>query len=151
VRTAAEFRGVHVIGATNLPLHRLTSERLQAALGERSNGTVYFICKAGTRSEAACEKALAFGVSNVVNVAGGTDDCVTSGLPVESGRKAISLERQVRMAAGAMILLGVVMAVVHHPYWAGLSGFVGAGLLFSGITNTCLMGDLLAKMPWNQG
>lgn len=150
VRTPREFRGKHVVGATNLPLNRLSEERLESTLNERKNGTVYFICKAGTRSQMACEQAHAFGLSDVVNVEGGTDSCASAGVAIERGAWAISLERQVRIVAGALILTGAVLAIAVHPYWAGLSAFVGAGLIFSGITNTCLMGDILAKMPWNR-
>jgi hypothetical protein len=69
---------------------------------------------------------------------------------VRGSGKVISLERQVRIAAGFLALLGAVMAMVVHPYFAGLSAFVGAGLMFSGITDTCGMAMLLAQMPWNR-
>lgn len=72
-----------------------------------------------------------------------------AGLPVVRGKKAISLERQVRIVAGAMVVAGSVLSFV-HPYWAGLAAFVGAGLVFAGITDTCGMAMLLARMPWNQ-
>jgi hypothetical protein len=71
-------------------------------------------------------------------------------LPVVRGKKAISLERQVRIAAGSLVLLGVIGSLLIHPYVIGLSAFVGAGLLFAGITDTCGMGMLLARMPWNR-
>ena len=87
---------------------------------------------------------------NVVNVEGGTLACEAAGLPVVRGKKAISLERQVRIAAGFLVLVGAVLALTVHPYFAGLSAFVGAGLMFAGITDTCGMGMLLARMPWNQ-
>lgn len=66
------------------------------------------------------------------------------------GKKTISLERQVRIAAGALVLAGAVLALTVHPYWGGLSAFVGAGLMYSGITDTCGMAMCLARMPWNQ-
>jgi hypothetical protein len=62
----------------------------------------------------------------------------------------MSLERQVRIAAGLMILVGTGLGFFVHPYWLGIAGFVGAGLIFAGITDTCGMGMVLAKMPWNQ-
>jgi len=76
--------------------------------------------------------------------------CVEAGLPVVRGKKAISLERQVRIAAGSLVLLGAVLGSFVHPAFIGLSAFVGAGLAFSGITDTCGMGMILARMPWNQ-
>jgi rhodanese-related sulfurtransferase len=147
VRMPNEFREVHVVGARNLPLDRLSPEQFES---EEKDAKVYFICKGGVRSLKACEKALVFGLSDVVNVEGGTDACLNAGLPVEHGAKAVSLERQVRIIAGALILLGGVLAIAVHPYWAALAAFVGAGLLFSGITGSCTMGMLLAKMPWNR-
>jgi len=69
---------------------------------------------------------------------------------VVRGKKAISLERQVRIAAGALGLMGAVLGYFVSPYWIGLSGFIGAGLMFAGITDTCALGMVLARMPWNQ-
>ena len=66
------------------------------------------------------------------------------------GKKAMSLERQVRVAAGSLVLLGVALAALVHPGFVGLAAFVGAGLLFAGLTDTCGMGLLLARMPWNR-
>jgi hypothetical protein len=86
----------------------------------------------------------------VVNVEGGTQACESSGVPVVRGKKAISLERQVRIAAGSLVLTGVTLGWLVHPGFFGLSAFVGAGLVFAGITDTCGMGMLLARMPWNQ-
>jgi hypothetical protein len=62
----------------------------------------------------------------------------------------MSLERQVRIAAGSLVVLGVVLSFLVHPYFIGLSAFIGAGLVFAGITDTCGMGILISKMPWNQ-
>ena len=81
---------------------------------------------------------------------GGTLACVEAGLPVVRGRKAISLERQVRIAAGLLVLLGALLGWLVHPAFVGLSAFVGAGLVFAGVTDTCGMGLLLARMPWNR-
>ena len=87
--------------------------------------------------------------SNVVNVEGGTLAWEKAGLPVVPGKKAISLERQVRIAAGLLVLLGTAFGWFVHPAFLGLSAFVGAGLVFAGVTDTCGMGMLLARMPWN--
>ena len=81
---------------------------------------------------------------------GGTLAWDAAGLPVVRGKKTILLERQVRIAAGFLVLVGAVLALVVHPYFVGLSAFVGAGLMFAGITDSCGMGMLLAKMPWNR-
>ena len=111
---------------------------------------MYVICRSGSRGRQACEKFLAAGFTDVANVEGGTQACVEAGLPVVRGKKAISLERQVRIAAGSLVLLGVLLGWLVHPAFLGLSAFVGAGLVFAGVTDTCGMGMMLARMPWNQ-
>jgi rhodanese-related sulfurtransferase len=147
VRTPVEFREVHVTVARNVPLESLDCS---AVLRNRSaDSPLYVICRSGSRGKQACEKIMAAGCTNVVNVEGGTVAWDQAGFPVVRGKKAMSLERQVRIAAGFLVLTGAVLSFV-HPYWAGLSGFVGAGLMFAGITDTCGMGMILARMPWNQ-
>ncbi len=148
VRTPVEFREVHVSFAKNVPLDQLDCTKVTR---ERAGAgaPLYVICRSGSRGKQACDMMLAAGCTNVVNVEGGTMAWDQAGLPVVRGQKAISLERQVRIAAGAFALTGAVLSFI-HPYWAGLSAFVGAGLMFAGITDTCGMGMILARMPWNQ-
>ncbi len=150
VRMPPEFREVHVAGAKNVPFDRLSAGRLSSAFDGNGGSTTYFICKIGKRSQKACEKAEKLGLAEVVNIEGGTDACAAAGLPVERGKKAVSLERQVRITAGLLVATGAVLAMTVNPYWAALPAFVGAGLAFSGITDTCGMAALLAKMPWNR-
>ena len=152
VRTPAEFGEVHVDFAHNIPLDRLD---LQAVKAVASDGPVYFVCKSGTRSQKACEKLLAAGLKDVVSVEGGTAACEAAGVPVVRGRKVMSLERQVRIAAGGLVAIGAALAafgpdLVWQRIGMGLAGFVGCGLVFAGITDTCGMAMLIARMPWNQ-
>ena len=150
VRTPAEYGEAHVDGARNVPLDRLDAK---AIVAERTGqpGTLYVVCKSGGRSRQACEKLLAAGLTAVASVEGGTAACEAAGLRLIRGRKAMSLERQVRICAGALVVLGVALAwFTQTPAWTLLSGFIGAGLVFAGITDTCGMGMMLAKMPWNQ-
>jgi rhodanese-related sulfurtransferase len=149
VRTPVEFREVHVEFARNVPLDRLDPATLLASRNGSKDEPLYLICRSGSRGRRACEKFLAAGFANVVNVEGGTLACVESGLPVVRGKKAISLERQVRIAAGLLVLLGALLGWLVHPAFIGLSAFIGAGLVFAGVTDTCGMGMLLARMPWN--
>lgn len=148
VRTPVEFREVHVPFADNVPLDQLDCAKLTR---ERANSgrPLYVICRSGSRGQQACEKVMAAGCTSVINVEGGTMAWDQAGLPVVRGKKAISLERQVRIAAGFLALTGAALSFV-NPYWAILSGFIGAGLMFAGITDTCGMGMILARMPWNQ-
>lgn len=149
VRTPVEYREVHVEVARNVPLDQLDPAALMQARNGSANDPLYVICRSGGRGQQACEKLLKSGFSNVVNVEGGTMACVEAGLPVVRGKKAMSLERQVRIAAGSLVLLGAVLGWLVHPSFIGLSAFVGAGLIFAGITDTCGMGMILARMPWN--
>lgn len=148
VRSPGEFQSVHVRGAKNIPLDELNADQLKTQLNGYS-GSVYVVCQSGGRSKKACEKLADSGLK-IVNVDGGTAACVAAGLPVVKGKGAISLERQVRIAAGSLVFTGVLLGNFVHPYFYGLSGFVGAGLIFAGVTDTCAMGMAIAKMPWNR-
>ena len=150
VRTPLEFREVHVEFAKNVPLDQLDPDSIMRGRNGNSGEPLYLVCHLGGRSQKACEEFQKRGYANVVNVEGGTNACVTAGLPLVRGKKAISLERQVRIVAGSLVLLGVTLGWQVHPAFYGLSGFVGGGLLFAGISDTCGMGMLLSKMPWNQ-
>lgn len=148
VRTPIEYREVHVGFARNVPLDQLDATKF--ASGREGSEPLYVICRSGGRGKQACEKFLAAGYTNVVNVEGGTQAWDQAGLPVVRGQKSMSLERQVRIAAGLLVVTGSALGAFVSPYWIGLSAFVGAGLTFAGITDTCGMGMLLARMPWNQ-
>jgi rhodanese-related sulfurtransferase len=149
VRTPVEFREVHADLARNVPLDRLDPKAVQAGR-DGADQPLYVICRSGGRGQQACAQFLAAGYRNIFNIEGGTLAWAEAGLPVVRGKKAISLERQVRIAAGSLVLLGAVLGWLVHPVFVGLSAFVGAGLVFAGITDTCGMGLLLARMPWNQ-
>jgi len=150
VRMPTEFREVHATYAKNYPLDGLDPTAIASSRNGRSDQPLYVICKSGTRSSMAVQKFIAAGISNVVNVEGGTTAWAAEGLPVVRGKKAISLERQVRILAGLLGFLGAALGFFVHPYFIGLSAFIGAGLMFAGITDSCGMGLMLSKMPWNQ-
>jgi rhodanese-related sulfurtransferase len=147
VRTPAEFEDVHAENAINVPLDQVSVERVSALV--KPGAPLLIICKGGTRGRQACEKILAGSSLDVRNIQGGTDAWRAAGLPVREGRKTISLERQVRIAAGTLVVLGIVLSFA-YPGFIGISAFVGFGLIFTGVTDTCAMAMLLAKMPWNQ-
>lgn len=150
VRTPVEFREVHVEYARNVPLDRLDPVALLKERYGQPDAPLYVICRSGSRGRQACEKLTAAGFAEAVNVEGGTLACESAGLPVVRGKKAVSLERQVRIAAGALVVAGAALGFFVHPYWIALSAFVGAGLMFAGITDTCGMAMVLARMPWNR-
>lgn len=150
VRTPIEFREIHATVARNVPLDRLDPKSLMESRNGSSDQPLYVICRTGNRADQACRKFDAAGYSNVVNVEGGIIGWEQADLPVVRGKKAISLERQVRVVAGLLVLIGAILTLTVNLWFALLPAFIGAGLAFAGITDTCGMGMLLAKMPWNQ-
>ena len=151
VRSAAEYEAEHVRGATLFPLHTLDANGVVAVRDAAGGRPVRVLCRGGTRAAAAAAKLNAAGLEGLAAtpVAGGTLACVAAGLPVVRGRKAVSLERQVRIAAGSLVAAGTALGWFVHPVGFVLPAFVGCGLVFSGLTDTCGMGRVLAAMPWN--
>jgi len=147
VRTAAEYLEAHVEGSVLKPLQDLNVDEIKSLSGGKTGCIV--ICRSGGRARQAAEKLCAAGLSNIKVMEGGITAWQAAGLPVNRGKKTISLERQVRIAAGALVVLGAVLAAISNPNWIWLSGFVGAGLVFAGVTDTCGMAMILARMPWN--
>ncbi|MEO6437066.1 MAG: rhodanese-like domain-containing protein [Tepidisphaeraceae bacterium] len=149
VRTPIEFAEVHARSARNMPLDRLDPKHVDASR-PAPDRPIYVLCKSGGRAAKAVEQLSAAGVDNVLLIEGGTDAWIRAGLPVERDRSVISLERQVRIVAGSLVLIGVILGFSVHRGFFGLSAFIGAGLVFAGVTNFCGMGMLLAKAPWNR-
>ncbi len=150
VRTPAEFREAHAEGARSVPLGSLDPKGVMEGRVGPEGRPLYLICRSGARSRQAVEAFRKGGYEDVVNVEGGTLAWERAGLPLVRGEKAISLERQVRISAGSLVVVGVTLGAFVHPGFLALAGFVGAGLVFSGVTDTCGMGMVLARMPWNQ-
>jgi rhodanese-related sulfurtransferase len=151
VRTPMEFREAHVEFARNVPLDTLNPGQLMLGRKAPADRPLYVICRSGGRSKQACSKFHTAGFPEVVNVDGGTLAWLEAGLPVIRGKRGLSLERQVRIAAGLLVMVGIAAGWLVHPGCFGLSAFVGAGLVYAGLTDQCGMGLLLARMPWNRG
>jgi rhodanese-related sulfurtransferase len=149
VRTPMEYRAKHVAGSVLHPLSDLDPSRVSGMLDGKRGCVV--VCRSGGRARQAAEKLRAAGVGPVRVLEGGVVAWEQAGLPLNRGAAVISLERQVRIAAGLLVLCGSLLAWFVHPGWVALAGFVGAGLVFAGVTDTCGMGLLLARMPWNSG
>jgi len=147
VRTPAEFAELRLTDAQNHPLDQLDPEKLKS-LG--TGDTICVVCRSGARGRKACEKLVNAGVTNVINVEGGTLACEQAGLPVIRGRKMISLMRQVQITVGSIGFVGSVLAMTVDSLFAGIPAFFCGGLLFAGVTDTCMLAMLLAKMPWNR-
>jgi rhodanese-related sulfurtransferase len=146
VRSPDEYATGHIPGAVNVPL-----DELEARLDDLvRSGSVLVVCQSGQRAEMACE-LLRSRHDGLVRLEGGTDAWLQAGGPVVASRKVRwSLERQVRLGAGLLVLTGVTLGFLVHPGWFGLAGFIGAGLTFSGLTGFCGMAKILALMPWNR-
>jgi rhodanese-related sulfurtransferase len=145
VRSPAEFETVHVSSAINIPLESLNEDSLKVVAGSKK---LMFICQSGTRGGKAAALASKFGLASS-NIKGGTSAWESAGLPVHRGMKSVSLERQVRICAGALVALGTLGAIFYSTVFLTVPLFVGCGLVFAGLTDSCAMGMLLAKMPWN--
>ena len=146
VRTPAEYGSIHANGAVNHPMESLELEKIPFFKEQE----IHVICQSGGRSMKVCKKLEAAGFTNIVNVEGGTSAWHAAGLPVDEGKKVMSLERQVRIAAGSLVVIGAAVGQFVHPGGFALSAFIGAGLVFAGVTDTCGMGIMMAKMPWNR-
>jgi rhodanese-related sulfurtransferase len=146
VREYAEFAGGRIEGAKLLPLGEL--EKRHTELDHSK--PIYVMCRTGNRSGQAQQKLKNLGFKNVINVSGGFEAWKKEDLPFEKDENAPwALERQVRFVAGMLVLIGFLLSFI-HPYFIGISVFIGAGLTFSAVTDTCTMGMILAKMPWNK-
>jgi len=149
VRTPHEFETVHISGARNIPLpdlHKYVNE-LKILSQERP---IMLVCRTQNRVNIAYEYLTNNGITNCDILEGGITDWVAQGKPVIKGQQRISLEGQVRAIAGGLILLGVGLGFVVHSGFFLLPAMVGAGLLHAGLTDSCLMGMLLSKLPMNR-
>jgi len=148
VRTPAEFEDSHIEGAVLHPVTEIKPTEVAQALRGRSCCIV--ICGSGGRATRAAEQLAAQNVPGVRVLEGGMKAWTALNLPVVAGKKTISIERQVRITAGSLVVIGVIFSQLFAPAWLLLSAFMGAGLVFSGVTDTCGMALALARMPWNK-
>jgi len=148
VRTPAEFNAVHVRGSQLHPLNQLNCEAMCSELGAET--PIYILCQSDKRATMAAEKLSDAGHHASYVVEGGINAALSTDVDIIRGKGVISIERQVRIAAGALVALGALASALIHPGFIWLPVFVGCGLVFAGITDTCGMGMMLAKMPWNK-
>ncbi|MFB7598312.1 rhodanese-like domain-containing protein [Streptomyces sp. NPDC056160] len=152
VRTPGEYAGGHVPGALNIPLDQI-ERALPDIRGAAGRGGVLVVCASGTRSENACRSLAASGV-DAATLTGGTGAWAARGYdlerPQESTKPVWGMERQVRLTAGSVILLGLALGEFAHPAFRLLSAGIAGGLLFSAVTDTCGMAAMLAKLPHNR-
>lgn len=147
VREFSEFNAERIAEAQLMPLSNFEKQA-----GEIDPAKpVYLMCRSGNRARQAAEKLAKKGFTDIHVVEGGMLAWTQANLPIVKGESKIwSLERQVRFAAGLLVLTGILLSLAVHPYFVWLSGFVGGGLMFAAVTDTCGMAMILARMPWNQ-
>ena len=146
VREYPEFAGGHLPGARLLPL-----AELERRIGELPKDCeIVCVCRSGRRSAEAAAKLEHFGFAKVSQLDGGMMAWEKAGLSLErEARAPWALERQVRLVAGLLVLLGLGLSHV-WPVVIALAWFIPLGLVFAAITDSCAMGMLLAKLPWNR-
>jgi rhodanese-related sulfurtransferase len=148
VREFSEFDGEHVAEARLMPLSNF--ERHAEELDRAK--PVYLMCRSGRRAGEAAKRLAAKGFTDIHVIEGGMLEWSRANLPVvKGGSRVWAPERQVRIAAGMLVIAGVLLGGLVHTYFVWLSAFVGAGLVFAAVTDTCGMAMILARMPWNKG
>jgi rhodanese-related sulfurtransferase len=147
IRESDEFAREHVPGAHHVPLSGFSPKDFP----EDKNKIAIFHCASGARTAEAAPKILGTGFAEVFMLDQGISGWKKAGQQTVVNRKMpISIQRQVQITAGMMVLVGVVLGFAVSPWFFLLSGFVGAGLTFAGVSGTCAMASLLAVMPWNR-
>lgn len=148
VRSAAEFESLHIMGSYNVPLPLLAEHTEE--LASKLETKVVLVCQSGVRATEAKTNLASVGFGNAHVLAGGVPAYKQAGGRTVEGSKRWDLERQVRMAAGSLVIAGLAGGKFLSPQIRTVAGVIGAGLTFSAATNTCAMGKALAKMPWNK-
>jgi rhodanese-related sulfurtransferase len=147
IRETDEHAREHILGARLAPISAIDSHDF-----DRDRGKVaVFHCKSGMRTQANAARLLARGFREAYFLEGGIEAWKAAGYGVHENRKApLEIMRQVQIAVGALVLIGLALGWFVNPVFFALSAFVGAGLTFAGATGWCGMAMLLKVMPWNQ-
>jgi rhodanese-related sulfurtransferase len=148
VRTPGEFEGVHIAGAYNVPLDLLREHR--AEIRNHLDDHVVLVCRSGQRAAQAEQTLHDTGLTNVHILDGGMNSWEANGFSVKRGSQRWDLERQVRLVAGSIVALSI-LASIFVPGFKWVALFIGSGLVFAAVSNTCMMGMMLAKLPYNRG
>ena len=147
VREPSEYAGEHITEAKRVSLSHFDLTQIP----QESSKNLVLYCQTQSRSQQAAKQLSAAGWDNIYELQGGLNAWKSANYPLEVNRNApISIMRQVQIVAGSLVLTGTILGAVISPWFLILSGFVGAGLVFAGASNTCAMAMLLAKLPYNQ-
>ena len=146
VRSPSEFAAGHIPGAINIPM-----DQIESRLDDLSSAMpIVLICQMGKRARMTAGLLEPCGLKISI-LDGGTNAWIQAGLPlVQNSKTRWSLERQVRLAAGLIVLTASALALLLNTHWLFLAAFVGAGLTFASLTDFCPMAELLQRLPWNK-
>lgn len=148
IRAADEHAREHIAQALHVPVDRIVAG--EGAALKNAKGIIFY-CRSGMRTRTNAQTLAACASCDVYMLEGGLDAWKKAGLPtIADASQPIELQRQVQIAAGSLVLIGTVLGATVSPWYLLLSGFVGAGLVFAGISGFCGMARLLMAMPWNQ-
>jgi rhodanese-related sulfurtransferase len=148
VRTRGEFDTVHIPGAYNVPLDLLREHREEIVT--HLDQDVVLVCRSGQRAGQAEQALRDAGLGNVGVLDGGIIAWEAKGFPVNRGTQRWDLERQVRLVAGSVVLTSILGSIA-VPGLKWLAAGIGGGLAAAALTNTCAMGMLLSRLPYNRG
>ena len=147
IREPDEYAREHIPGSRLVPLSSFNAKDF----AKDHDKIAVFHCASGSRTREAAPRILGMGFTEVYHLEGGLQAWKEAGFAVTLNRRApISIMRQVQITAGSLVVLGILLATLVSPWFMALSAFVGAGLMFAGISGTCAMANLLAVMPWNR-
>jgi len=145
VRSTSEFAAGHIPGAICIPM-----DQIESRLADLHRGPIILICQMGKRAQMTADLLAPCGLDLTV-LDGGTAAWIQAGNPVVRNVKTRwSLERQVRLGAGLIVLTASILALTASIDWLALAAFVGAGLTFAGLTDLCPLAEILQRMPWNR-
>ena len=147
VRSVLEFNQAHIKDAINVPIDTLANRVNELSQAKQS---YIVLCRTGNRSVKAADMLIQSGIPAVKVTDGGMIAWQKAKLAVVKGEGGISLERQVRIMAGSIVLSGILLSWFIHPYFIGISVFVAGGLIYAGLIDNCMMGMLLMKLPYNR-
>jgi rhodanese-related sulfurtransferase len=148
VRGPVEYAGAHIKGSHSLPVEQLALNTLPDFSGKK----LVLQCNTGNRSGKNCEK-LKLNNPNleIYSLEGGINAWRAAGFNVvESGKYFLPLDRQVQLTIGLMVFLGSILGLIHSINWLYFTGFIGAGLMFAGLSGICFLANVISRMPWNR-
>ena len=148
VRTTGEYENAHIAGSYNVPLDTLGEHARE--IQSQVATPIVLVCQSGSRARRAENTLKAAGMPNLHVLEGGMNSWLGAGLPARRTRPRMSLERQVRIAAGSLVAVGAILALTLNSWFALVPALIGSGLVFAGITDICTLGMLLTRLPYNR-